>query len=522
MKSLYEIKDADKRKQVFDRIYSSQSFRIKYFEYNVYDFGLYYFGYFFTAKSSPYHKQVAKDFLADMNLLLIAFREFGKSIWVLVDIIHAICYKRANFMLYFSFEKTLSEGRLFDVIVQLKTNQRIINDFGYLFPDTKDKEEQGLQKRSVSEFITTNNIKMKAMSMGTTARGMLYSSKQGAFRPDRLYMDDVDVLDSVRNPETINKNEEFLKNEVIGGVDSYCRIVFLGNIIAADGLVPRYRSEAKESKYWQTREIPVKIGDEIVWDRFVETDAEVEEWEKKGIKKISLEKKKEEQKDSYMPNFMLVPTLAIGNPVFNQEKILETNQLQYEIDNKFKDLRTYKQPSEDLYVGVDTAGGGAYGDYSTIVVINNKNELYATYQAKVSPDVLADVVIHLHNIGYKGLIVPESNSIGLATVDKLKTSIVKDNLHCEKSIDKVTQRANKKYGFTTTQKSKRLIISNLEEAIRKEEMVEFDDRTKQDLLNYYYDDKLAMNALKGAFDDLVIATALALFGTKQPKKVVFR
>ena len=519
MREYYELNKEEKAR--LKEWLKSQAFRIKYFEKRLFSFGLYYFSHFFNYPSSEFHKVIAKDLLEDKNIMLIAFREFWKSIWILVELIHSIVYKRSNFILYFSYEQSLSAARLFDVIVQLKTNQLLIRDFWNLFPDSKTKQEDWLQKKTVSEFITSNKIKVKSMSIWTTTRWLIYANKQWAYRPDTLYLDDIDIIESIRNPEIINKNEEFLKNEVIGWVDSTCKIIFLWNIIWVDGLVPRYEKEAKKSNNWILHKIPVKIGNEIVWDRFVETDKEVEEWKEKWIKKISLEKKKEEQGESYNPNFMLIPNLSIWNPVFNQEIILEAPKLDYTVDTRYKELRLYKNPIKDLYIWIDTALGNIDSDYSTIVWIDKDYKLYFTYQWKIQPDLLGGVMEYIYWLGYKWLIVPENNSLWLATINKLRDWICANSIYTEKSIDKITQRPTKKFWFNTNAKSKGIIISWLEELIRTKKMTEFDEREKEDLVNYYYDEKWATNALKGYYDDLVIAKALAVFGTKQPKQIVF-
>lgn len=519
MKEVYELNKQEKEK--LKHYIKDKAFRKQYFENRLYSFWLYYFWHFFDYPSSNKHKEIAKDLIKNQNIMFIAFREFWKSIWILVKIIHEIVYNKSNFILYFSYEQRLSAGRLFDIIVQLKTNNKLINDFGNIFPDNSTKEEDGLQKKTVSEFITSNNIKVKAMSIWTTARWLLYSNKEWAYRPDSLYLDDVDILDSVRNPEIINKNYEFLQNEVIGWVDSDCKITFLWNIIWADGLVPRFEKTAKESNNWILHKVPVKIGNEFVWDRFVETEEEVQQWKEKGIKKISLEKKREEQGDSFNANFMLIPSMKIWDPVFNQDIILEAPKLNYKQDKRYKDLRIYQQPQDNLYIWVDTALWNKDWDYSAIVWINNNKELIFTYRSKIQPDLLADVLVYIFKEGYKGLIVPENNSIWLSTIDKLKQTNIKNNIYTEKTIDKITQRPSKKFWFNTNAKTKHLLITWLEESIRKKEMIEFDERTKEDLLNYYYDEKGSTNALKWYYDDLVIATALALFGTKQPKKIIF-
>ena len=101
MLEFYELKKDIQEKTMFF-LKTDPWFRHKFFENRLYSFWLYYFSHFFTVKSSDYHKQVCKDLIEDKNLMLISFREFGKSIWILVSIIHSIVYKKFNFWLYFS------------------------------------------------------------------------------------------------------------------------------------------------------------------------------------------------------------------------------------------------------------------------------------------------------------------------------------------------------------------------------------------------------------------------------------
>ncbi len=483
-------------------------------------FALYYFPHFFTYKSAQFHKDVCKDLLDDKNIMWLAFREAWKSIYILVYIIHWIVYKKFNFLLYFSYEQRLSASRLFDIIVQLKTNQLLIRDYWKMFPDNSHKEDDGLQKKSVSEFITTNQIKLKSMSIWTTARWLLYSNKVGAYRPDIVVGDDLDTIDSVRNPEIINKNEEFLLNEVIWWVDNECKITFLWNIIWPDGLVPRFEKRAKENKNWILHKIPIKINGNIVWDRFVETEQEAEEFKKQWIKKISIEKKKLEQGEAYSANFELIPNIRIWNPVFNIETIQNTACIEFKTDTRYKQLRIYKQPQETVF-WVDSATWSIWSDYSTIVWYNKNKELVLTLQIRLAPDLLGEAMEYIFSLWYRWLIVPENNSIWISLIDKLKNWICRDSLYFEKSIDSITQRAKKKFWFNTNAKSKPLIISNLEKCIRTGEVKEFDERTKEDLISYYYDDRWATNALNWKYDDLVIATALSLHWLDIPKQIVF-
>ena len=100
MKEIYNLNQEEKER--VKKALENQAFRIEFFRNRLYSFWLYYFSSFFNYPSSDKHKEVCIDLLDDKNLMLIAFREFWKSIWILVYLIHSIVYKTSNFILYFN------------------------------------------------------------------------------------------------------------------------------------------------------------------------------------------------------------------------------------------------------------------------------------------------------------------------------------------------------------------------------------------------------------------------------------
>ena len=250
------------------------------------------------------------------------------------------------------------------------------------------------------------------------------------------------------------------------------------------------------------------------------TDKEVEEWKKKWIIKISLETKKRDQWEQYNPNFLLIPSVKLWNPVFSHDIIQELPTVKRKSDTRYKELRIYKDPQETI-LWVDSCWWWEGGDYWTIVWRNRKKELVLTFKWRYAPDQLADVVEYIHSLGYWGKIVPENNSIGIALIDKLKNWPCERYLYTQKWVDKITQRPMNRYWFSTNSKTKPLIISDLEQWLRKWELIEFDERSKEELYNYYYDEKWSTNALKWYNDDLVIAEALCLFWLKQGLSIKF-
>lgn len=70
-------------------------------------------------------------------------------------------------------------------------------------------------------------------------------------RPTLLILDDIDVSKSVSNIEIIQQNEKKILGETISALDPLRRkIIFLGNTINEDGIVPRFRNNYKDSPNW--------------------------------------------------------------------------------------------------------------------------------------------------------------------------------------------------------------------------------------------------------------------------------
>lgn len=170
----------------------------------------------------------------------------------------------------------------------------------------------------MSEFVTTNGIRVKAMSVGKSPRGLLFKTADGAFRPDIVGIDDVDTLKTVANQKTIEKSYSFIKNEIVGGIGRNARIFFLGNVIKTDGVVPRMERDCRASKRW--RVYSQAIYDEegrIVWpERFCETEEESLETGKESLAKI----REESGSTAWAQNYLLVPATA-GETVIRREHI---------------------------------------------------------------------------------------------------------------------------------------------------------------------------------------------------------
>ena len=103
----------------------------------------------------------------------------------------------------------------------------IIQDYGELYPF--DLAKRNMAKAGMSNFETTNGVKIESKSLGETIRGVNTMNKDGVMsRPDLLILDDIDVEKSVRNSEIIDSNERKILGETMGALDpTNNRVIFL-------------------------------------------------------------------------------------------------------------------------------------------------------------------------------------------------------------------------------------------------------------------------------------------------------
>lgn len=240
--------------------------------------------------------------------------------------------------------------------------ERFVRDFGNLYyPDYATRWWSKKIKR-IDKFVTENHCYVRAMSLGTSPRWKNYTAPDWKYRPDLLIFDDVDTISSTDSKKKIDKNYEFLLNEVLGGTTNATQMIFLGNTIYEDGLVPRFREHIKEDKNREIIRIPIYDEEgNIVRDRFVETDEEAEKLNE-GIydsnKKItSLESERRRLGTiSFNQNYLLIPYVK-GQHVITRDMIkYDRNCRNYDFDR--------------IYIGVDPAVSEKEGsDYFAITVV---------------------------------------------------------------------------------------------------------------------------------------------------------
>lgn len=242
---------------------------------------------------------------SNKNTMIVAMRASRKTTIARWYVIRSIIYKKDPSIIWQSYEDGLS-GESVREVAKMLNKQSIVDDYWTLFPFTMKKEE--FAKRSLSNFETTNGVKVESKSLWQTLRGANTYDIQAEMsnRPTLLILDDIDVTKSVNNVDIINSNEKKILGETIGALDPLRRkIIFLGNIINDDGIVPRFWETYKSSDRWNC--FKQALYDEQ-WKNVrpeVFTDEVVAEIKSDG-------------KTSFNQNYLLIPS-SIGTGVFTRD-----------------------------------------------------------------------------------------------------------------------------------------------------------------------------------------------------------
>lgn len=215
--------------------------------------------------------------------------------------------------------------------------------------------------------------------------------------------------------------------------------------------------------------------------------------------------------------------LTTGRPVFNPEQLSEqlnnTRDLEQRLalegdeftPNHRGELFTFRPhvEGEQYVIGADVAMGVRGGDYSVAQVLDSKKRQVATWRGHAHPDYFAEVLYALGEYYNDAYICVENNSHGILTCTRLGKDMAYPNFYTEVQHDKVTDRETVKLGFSTTVKTKPLVIDQLRASVREGEIELNDKVTIREMLTYIVTESGAMQAEAGCFDDCVMSLALA-------------
>jgi hypothetical protein len=168
-------------------------------------------------------------------------------------------------------------------------------------------------------------------------------------------------------------------------------------------------------------------------------------------------------------------------------------------------------------LGVDTASGDPNGDFSAAVMLDisdkDKYSLVATFYDHITLKEYAQS-IKLVCEKYKPLVICERNSYGQAIIEDIRASDY-PYVYSETKWDVMKNAFSDRIGFTTSAKSRPVLMAKLVETITSNKIELKCPRLRYEFLHFVYNDKGKAEAESGFHDDLIFALGLALMGEDQ-------
>ncbi len=182
-------------------------------------------------------------------------------------------------------------------------------------------------------------------------------------------------------------------------------------------------------------------------------------------------------------------------------------------DRNFWIWEEYDPTCNYLMVADVARGDGA--DYSTFHIIKLETlEVVAEYQGKPTLDMYATMLDQTGREYGSCMLVVENNNIGYSVLGKLIEQGYPNVYHSIKSTHEYIEqhqaevRTSAVPGFTTSMKTRPLIVAKLEEFIRNKLITIYSSRTINEMKTFIWRNGKAQ-AMKGYHDDLIMALAIA-------------
>lgn len=236
------------------------------------------------------------------------------------------------------------------------------------------------------------------------------------------------------------------------------------------------------------------------------------------------------------PSTPLESFISTGRSVFDQQRVLQRmshlieplsrDELTGELPDhlikyvgKGLDIFDLPKQGEKYYGGADTSSGSG-NDYSTLTIFDSEGQqVMSFFHNKVAVYLFAEILNDIGRLYNYAFLTVERNSYGLPVIERLRKDYEYMNLFKMKTFD---ERGRKKLqlGFTTSEKTKAIMISDFKEQFEKG-LINIECKTTLQQMQMFVETNGRMGNKRGNsdlhHDDSVISSALAVQGMKANK-----
>lgn len=418
-------------------------------------------------KTFPFQDDCVKDFIGHRFTIVVKGRQLGLSTLVAAYAVWLALFQKDKNILIIATKLQVAQNFI-------KKAKTIINN---------------LPPWLVLPTVTANNKQLVEFSHGSTIKAIPTSEDAG--RSEALSLLIVDEAAFVRDFDTLWTG--LYPTLTTGG-----RAILLST---PNGVGGQYYKLYKDAEAGMNEFKAIKLN----WDVHPERD---QAWFDKETRNLSVRQIAQE----YLCDFASSGETFLGD---DDLKWLHSQIQSPLIREGFdRNVWIWKQPlSENKYVMSADVARGDGQDFSTFHIIDlSSGECVVEYKGKIAPDRFGDL-LNEYGLRYnKALLCPENNSFGYATIVRLR-DLNYPRMHYQRNNavyigDYVPPGDTTSAGFSTTGKTRSLILTKLEELIRNKQIISYSSRFYDELKTFVWNDN-RVQAMKGENDDLVMSMAIA-------------
>jgi hypothetical protein len=245
---------------------------------------------------------------------------------------------------------------------------------------------------------------------------------------------------------------------------------------------------------------------ELLWDIHPDRD---QSWFEKETKNMSMRQIAQELECNFNTSG---ETVIHSNDLLFIEQNIKEPKYRTGFDRNFWIWEEYK-PENTYMITADVARGDGQ-DYSVFHVFKlETSEVVAEYQGKVAPDIFSNIVSDAGKEYGSCLLVVENNSVGFAVLEKLRDIEYPNIYYSIKStheyVDQLTAEhtSNSVAGFTTSLKTRPIIVAKMEEFIRNKLIITYSSRLYNEFKTFIWNNGKSQ-AMRSENDDLVMSFAI--------------
>ena len=207
-----------------------------------------------------------------------------------------------------------------------------------------------------------------------------------------------------------------------------------------------------------------------------------------------------------------------GETVIHPDDIARINQQVREpehrvgFDRNFWIWENY-DPAATYLLSADVARGDGK-DYSVFHIFKLETmEVVGEYQGKVTPDIFSNIVADAGKEYGNCMIVVENNTVGFSVLEKLKEKSYPSVYHSIKSTHEFIEQTQAEYhnssvpGFTTSLKTRPMIIAKMEEFVRNKIVTIYSSRLFNEFKTFVWMSGRPQ-AMRSYHDDLIMSFAI--------------